>query len=274
MLIAAIISALLYNISSGFVSGKYTLFEIALFFVFITSSIFFILLVFGENYKNIKLGILNVLQLHKSSYNVDIFFIFVWFIGVLILNSFIAGGAVRYNTLLLPTLLFSYCILLEKYSKQFKLNPTAISFAILLLTLLISIPVAYADYVYANSFREFAANVPQNYKTEDNTIHYLGGGGFQYYMDKYGYRMLLNDDNSPVKGDIIIWAKRHFEKVMAPELAKRIELIDRKSYNSKLPVRIQNPDSHAGFYTLGGGFLPFSFSNSNISEFEIYLVTE
>ena len=67
-------------------------------------------------------------------------------------------------------------------------------------------------------------------------------------------------------------AKYIFPRNMNEELTKRIELIDTIAYNSNFPVRIQNPDSHAGFYTLGGGFLPFSFSNSNISEFEVYTV--
>lgn len=268
ILIAAIVSILIYNLSSNFVSGRYTLFQLILFFFFTTSSTFFILAVLAENYKNIKLGMLKMLNITRSYYNTDAFFIFAWFIGIFIFNNWIVGGAVRWNTLFLPPLVLSYFLILKKYI----INVNKFLLIILFLTAFIGVVVAYADYEYSNSYRNFAEAIPETYKTSSNIIHFLGGAGFQYYMTENGYRMLLNNDHTPKKGDIIIKARISFPRKMTPELMSRSELINVISFDGKIPVRIQNPEAHAGFYTYAGGFLPYSLSTSKLENFDIYYV--
>jgi 4-amino-4-deoxy-L-arabinose transferase-like glycosyltransferase len=165
VLITLIVSILLYNVSLNFLSGRYTLLQLSLFFIFTSFSIFFILLVIAENYKNTRLGVLNIVKLNKSEYDINTFFIFTWFIGIYTLNSGISGGAVRYNTLFLPPLLLSYFVLLKKYSKQFRINFFELSVLILIFTAITGLLVAYADYDYANSYRDFSNKIPQIYKT-------------------------------------------------------------------------------------------------------------
>ena len=265
--ITGMVSFFLYNLSSNFISGRYTSLQILLFLIFTSSSIFFIILLIAENYKNIKLGLST-----KTDYNINAFFIFAWFIGLFIFNSSISGGAVRYNVLLLPPLILSYLLLLKRYSQKISINPYRLLLLILLFTVSLGVIVAYADYDYAGSYRDFAINYPPQYQTENNTIWFLGGHGFQYYMEQQGYRILLKEDNSPKKGDFIIKAQIPSPRTMTNELIERITLIEIVSYIGKIPIRIQNPEAHAGFYTYGGGFLPYSISNVPLENFEIYAV--
>ena len=272
ILVSFISSLMLYKSSSGFVSGQYSLLQISLFFIFTLSSLFFILLVLAENYANAKSGISSLLHFKNIKYDANKLFIFAWFIEMLAVNSIISGGAAKYDTLLLPPFILSYFSIFEKHKKQPKSNPGRLLAFILFFTLLTGIAAAYADYQYANSYRSFSNEAPKNYKTANNIVHFVGGGGFQYYMNEKGYRMLLVNDNSPKKGDVIIKARISFPRKMAPELTKRLELIGTVSYNSKIPVRTQNPAAHAGFYTYGGGFLPYSFSSASLENFDIYRV--
>lgn len=270
-LVATIISTLLYKMSSVFISGQYSALEISLFFLLITISMFFVLLAANENFKNMKCGILDLLKIKKCNYDQNSFFVFAWFLGMLIFNSAVVGGSVRWNTLLLPPLLLTYFLILEKLQYSSFINAKILVCA-LILTAVTGVAIAYADYDYAGSYRHFAENVPDLYKTEGNAVHFTGGAGFQYYMGKKGYRMLSENDNSPKKGDIIIKARESFPRKIPSKLEARIELINTVAYDGKIPIRTQNSESHAGFYTYAGGFLPYSFSNSKLENFEIYYV--
>ena len=273
-IISAAISAALYHASSDFVSGKYTLPQILLFFIFITSSIFFIMLVFAENYGNVKLAMRNILKPGKVNYGTGMFFVFAWLIGVYILNSGISGGAVRYNVLFMPPFLLSYFILLRNYKKQIGANMPKLTALILIFTTIIGLLVAYADYEYADSYRHFAMKVPKEYKTKNNNIWFAGSHGFQYYMQKDGYKFLFTNDNSPKKGDYVIRARLPSPRGFSNELKQRVKLVQTVTYDGSLPVRTQNTEAHAGFYTFGGGLLPYSFSNSKLEHFDIYYVGE
>lgn len=272
ILISLLISLILFKISSTFISGKYNLLQISLFFIFVSVSIFFILIVLLENYSNVKLGILNLFKLSKKRYDRNQFFIFVWFVGIFLLNSIISGGAVRYNTLFLPPMILIYFNLLEKYCIKFKINLKKLSIYILILTLLVGLFAAFADFEYAATYRDLTYTKAHIYKTESNVVHFVGGAGFQYYMTDQGYRMLLKDDNSPKQGDYIIKANNAFPRKILPELKDRLELVDTIEYKGTIPIRIQNTDAHAGFYSYPGGFLPFSISRSNVETFEVYFV--
>ena len=76
------------------------------------------------------------------------------------------------------------------------------------------------------------------------------------------------------KGDIIIKAEIPSPRKMSPQLMERVSIIETLYVYSNFPIRIQNPDSHAGFYTYGGGFLPFSISKDPLETFTIYKVEE
>ena len=270
IIIAAVTSFMLYKLSSNFVSGQYTSLQILLFFVFVMASIFFIFLALIENYPNAKLLLSSLIEKTKNKKaDINMFFIFVWFIGIYILNSGISGGAVRYNVLLVVPLVLMFVMLLEKYLAKDKISKFL--FIVFLFTLMVGLAVAYGDYLYANTYRDFAFKV-QKYKTSSNSIFYSGALGFQYYMDKSGYKMLMQNDASPKKGDYVIVARLPSPRRISQLLMQRLKPLETVSYIEKFPIRTQNPEAHAGFYTYGGGFLPYSISNSALENFDIYYV--
>jgi len=276
-LIASLIStmalaAILYKVSVNFISGQYTLFQLALFVAFITSSTFFILVVIADNYKKIGPCIKNIFSITKSKCDFDTFFLLVWFFGVYILNSGISGGSVKYNTLFLPPLLLVYMTMFRKYSIKYKLKMRIPLIILLLTTATVGLGVAFADLEFARVYKHFSYNVADEYKTSDNTLWIRGHYGFQYYMVEKGHVPIPLTTNEPKKGDIIIKARIPSPRSIAPELEERTELIKTVSYDGLIPIRVQNGGAHSGFYTYGGGFLPYSFSKEKLENFDIFLV--
>ena len=93
-------------------------------------------------------------------------------------------------------------------------------------------------------------------------------------MQKKGYNILGFDDNSPIKGDIVVKARIPSPRKFSRLLNERTVLLETKSYKGNLPLRVHNPKARAGFYTYGSGFLPYSFSDSSLEDFEIYEVVK
>ena len=179
----------------------------------------------------------------------------------------------RYVTALIPPMTMMYFNIVDDYrflKQKYLKNFVFLGF---LLTFVLSIFVAYADYEFASTYKSFA-EVAKQYETPDNTIWYSGHVGFQYYMDKKGYTILKLNDNSPEKGDIVIKARLPSPRKFSPLLKERLALLDVKGYKGNLILKVHNPKARAGFYTYGGGFLPYSFSGSNLEDFEVYEVVK
>ncbi len=201
------------------------------------------------------------------------FFLFSWFVIGFLFNSTIAGGAARYSTILIPPLMIMYFEVIKRCKLLSAKKIYNFIVLTLILNLVLSIALSYADYELAGTYRDFAEYVDHSKIGEDKgKIWFAGHLSFQYYMEAKGYTALGLNDNSPKKGDFIIKARMPSPRAISPLLKERIVLIESKSYNSNFPLRIHNAKARAGFYTFGGGFLPYSFSNSNLEDFEIYKV--
>ena len=268
---SAAVSYLLYGFSADFVSGQYSVLQISLFFLFVCGALCFILVVCVENHKNTVLALRGFLRARYTHFNPDMLFLFAWLAMMLLLNSFISGGAVRYNVLLVPPLVLSYLYILPRYLTEFRIRQSVLH-AAAALTLAAGLLVAYADYELAGSYREFADTVPEQYKTGSNSIYYTGSLGFQYYMTANGYTLLMQNDNTPRQGDYVIRARLPSPRMISDELMQRLQIIETVQYHGTTPIKVQNPKAHAGFYTYGGGFLPYSFSNTEIENFDVYYV--
>ena len=256
----AILSVMLFFISKNFIF-RYTIPQLTL-FVFLFSTGLFFLFVIARYY--LKIIICN-------GQNANNIFLFLWFIIVLFFISTLAGGAVRYITILIPPIIIIYFNVIDDCKLlNFKKLKNFIFFA-LASTSILSIAVAYADYEFADVYRNFS-EIASQYKTSDNQLWFSGHSGFQYYMQKKGYKILGLNDNSPKKGDIVIKAQIPSPRKFSPLLKERLMLLDTKSYIGNLPLRVHNPKARAGFYTYGGGFLPYSISHASLEEFDIYKV--
>ncbi len=263
-------SIILYKISANF-SYRYNAPQLALFWLFFSLGIFVFYLIarriFGVLAKAIKEKRFN--EMLNEEYSSSIF-LFSWLSIVFLLNTFFAGGAARYATILVPPIAIFYFNIVENYKFFSKKTFKKFVMAGIALSAVLSAVVAYADYEYAGAYRNFSQSA---WKYENgNKIWFAGHHGFQYYMENEGYTILKPSDNSPKKGDIIIRAKIPSPRAISPLLAKRLALMDTVSYEGSIPLRIHNPKARAGFYTFGSGFLPYSFSNASLEDFEVFRV--
>jgi 4-amino-4-deoxy-L-arabinose transferase-like glycosyltransferase len=212
----------------------------------------------------------------KNKWVQDNIFLLAWIICIIGFHTLVVFVAVRYILYLIPPLIILFYRLLEN-KLPVKLVST-ISIITITLTFSLGCLVSWADFLYANVYRNFSYNVAPNFKTKENTIWYAGHWGYQFYMDKQNYLQIENFSLLPKKGDILMIATRPEPEMIHPYLAKRLRMIDDVSYNDSFPIRTMNEESHVGFYSsstrIKFTFLPFSFSNSMLEEFFIYEVVQ
>ncbi len=275
LLISAFSSAAaiaLYYISANF-SYRYNIIHLILFTFFFSTGIFVFYTIAKYNF-----GIAVELFKREKLKNVfhekfaDNIFLFSWIIIIFLFNTFFAGGATRYANNLIPPIAIFYFNVIDNQNflnrnnlKNFVILSAALSIAL-------SIFVAFADYEFAKVYKDFASTIDR-YKTNDNTIWFAGHSGFRYYMEDRGYKILeIIDINKPKKGDIVVKSQIQSPRTLHPLLNERLKLIDTIRYNSISPLKIHNPEARAGFYTFGGGFLPYSASNANLENFYVFEV--
>lgn len=127
-----------------------------------------------------------------------------------------------------------------------------------LLSVFFGFASAYSDYKYADSYRELAQALKQ--PASEGKVWFIGKWGMQYYLQKVGAHYLLADDNSPVRGDIVVIPDMPNFWTPSPSLQYRLVPFAQKKMISPLPLRLFNARSRAGFYTTNFGLLPFAIS--------------
>ena len=268
ILAALLMSVGLYFYSGGFVSGRYGLLQLVLFFIFVSSGLFIFYLFLDYSKKDVCLFLKSFFRKNKLKFDSDNVFLFVWFIGIAAFNVLLISYASRYIMLLIPVFIILYVkILSEKFQKVSReLFTYCIAF-----TFLLSLLMAISDYQLAGSYRNFAnTNVfPDNIK-----IWYNGAHGFQYYMEKKGYKMMPKEGSELKQGDLIFKSTLQVPRPIPADLNERIKLIDKIQFENNFPIRIFNINAHAGFYSYGAGFLPFSISTADFDTIEVYEVLE
>ncbi len=209
----------------------------------------------------------------------DILLLF-WFIGIFLLNVIAEYAAVRFVLIMLPPMvLLGMRILDEGYVQRFKKFKISVITTGLIFSVLFSVSVTYADYNYANSYRLFAEKTTKMFEGKKDKVSFNGHWGFQYYMEKNGFKCFSAKIDNPQKGDILIIpyiasydmpidvsSKEQLEGY----LGRQMKLIETIEYNTWFPVRIMHKDAHAGFYAHGHGFLPFVFSRVYLEKFYIW----
>jgi len=139
------------------------------------------------------------------------------------------------------------------------------------LTGIISLSAAVADFQYAGIYRDFAENTSKQFVKQK--IWFTGEWGFRYYMEQNDAHYLYINDNRPQQGDIVVIPSLPCPTSL-PDLFKRMTLKETVRIGSAFPMRIMNNTAKAAFYSHGWGFLPYSFSPAYLEEFRIYTVEE
>ena len=267
ILINSLFAIFLFFKSAEFISGQYSIFQLSLLVLFMTSSSFFIV----KMIQFISLSIYDLIKKRKYEKNsVDKIFLGCWFFLGLIFHTFIAGGNARYLIIILPPSILLFLMIIEEHAKIYKIKTRSISFmliAAVALNVLVSLTVSIADYQYAEVYRDFAQKMPYQYA--ESRIFFTGHEGFKYYMEKKGYIFYDPYTQELKNGDIIIVPKIPVPRNL-DHLKDNLILLDKIEYNTYFPFRTNNPQSHAGFYVYVNGLLPYSFSKLPLEVFEIY----
>jgi len=123
---------------------------------------------------------------------------------------------------------------------------------------LLTLLVTWADVALANTTREAANQIARNYGRSGRSIWFEGHWGFQYYMQKNGFKPMELDRSDLVKsGDIIILAYNNTNVYPLPETYAHQAAVIRLTPCSFLSV--MNVYGHAGFYASVWGPLPYAF---------------
>ncbi|PIV12181.1 MAG: hypothetical protein COW11_03620 [Candidatus Omnitrophica bacterium CG12_big_fil_rev_8_21_14_0_65_43_15] len=205
----------------------------------------------------------------------DYLFLIGWVFFIIIFTGTIYFSAVKHILLLLPAFLILFVVLIERFCARFVKIYLAVA---LIATFLCGISVSYADFMYADVYRDFAYKNALKYKNSSNTVWFAGHWGFQYYMESLGCKALTYDDNSPKKGDVLIMPVLIAEHQWPCELLqKRLSLLDVYGYGLIFPIRTMNARKNFSFYTnimLGynPGFLAYYFSSQNLEQFVVYKI--
>ncbi len=214
------------------------------------------------------------LKKEKADDYSDNVFLFMWFIMVFCYNIFIQTwfAAPRYVLMLIPPLVlllmkngwFSFWI---KKKKAFYI----FIYAGIILNFILSVLVAYADYIYADSYRDFAKTYAKHVKEDGTKTWFRGHWGFQYYMEREGFTYLgLND--KPQKGDMIILPFICNHELLPESLKKGLEYKGITRYGMAYPFRIVSLDGSINSFYYRIGTIPYGISSEPFETFEAWQV--
>jgi len=207
--------------------------------------------------------------------NRDSVFLLGWIGFIVLFTSSIYFAAVKHILLLLPPLIMLFVVMTEDFLGRYA--KIYLSCA-LVFTFLSGLVISYADFKYANAYRDFAYRSVKKYKLPENSVWFVGHWGFQYYMEKLGCKALGYSDNSPKNNDILIMPSLIAEHQWpCKPLYDRLELLGVYRYKAFLPVRTMNARENFSFYTnimllFNPGFLPYYFSRQDLERFTVYRV--
>jgi len=200
-------------------------------------------------------------------------FLGIWFVGMLL---FTAGaymtGSGRYLFAAMPPFVLLFYRRLERHWRMRQLHWIAGSSLVLALAL--AILISAVDYEFAGVYREFASKFKESYKTEGQRLWFAGEWGFRAYLERSGGEELGRRDNRPRKGDILA-----VPKIATPYATlfgdRSMILRGTYTYRTRFPVRLLDQASHAGFWSMGWGMLPVSFtlSDSTLEIIRVYEIT-
>jgi 4-amino-4-deoxy-L-arabinose transferase-like glycosyltransferase len=237
-----------------FVPG-YSLAEQILFSIYFTAGIFILLRITA-----LFIGSL----LNKNSENL---YLSAWFLAFFFAVALLMPlGISRY---LLPAFLPLIIIVVNDIKNLFELNFKIIAAGGIAATMVWGILCSTADYNSAGIYRQFAQEMKLKYGYK--TVWFSGDSGFKWYMEKEGFNYLLQNDDRPKSGDIVIIPQQSWP-ININFLLKELKVINKIDYPSQLPVKTMNLASHAGFYAELNALLPFSITRSPYEIFSIYEV--
>jgi hypothetical protein len=164
----------------------------------------------------------------------------------------------RYILLAIPAL---YLVILRHSTARqlmFVLIPTAA----------LSVSLAYADFVFVNSYRGWVEKTIVPLQSQGFRVWGAAESGLRFYLESRGIPTLTSIDLRPAADDLVI---RHdlFRYGLAEDLEVMLTVLKRFALQSDFPLQTFNPRSGAGFHDSRIGITPFSISRKTLDYVEV-----
>jgi 4-amino-4-deoxy-L-arabinose transferase-like glycosyltransferase len=160
--------------------------------------------------------------------NTDTIFLSLWFGGMLFSAICVLPfGAARYMLPLLLPMIMLFVNQIEDLFAERKQALKLFCISSIMLTLVISVAMAYADYIYAGIYRSFAASVRGKYKTATNQLWFVADWGFRFYMERENYEYLWLSGSAPREGDVIIKPREAAVHDLSDAIKSRVKFLEK-----------------------------------------------
>ena len=181
-------------------------------------------------------------------------FLMLWFPAVLLFFIVVADMInARYILLAVPPL---YLVIFGEASER-RLIATLIPTAIL------SFVLAYSDFVFVNSYRDWVHNTVTPLQQQGFRVWSGSESGLRFYLEQTGSEELAAKDSRPQPGDLIVRHQLYHYESELLMLLKSFEA------NSAFPIRTYNAAAGAGFHDSTLGLVPFTFSRAPFDRIEV-----
>lgn len=228
-----------------------------------------------DSHLGIRLRLKKLSHLYKSQEWLDIVFI-LWIAVMLFIPIIYVHFATKYLLLMQAPLL----VIVIKKTRDFSiLRLRNLSWG-LAPALALSLLVAWADFSYANLYREEARAAQaqifrplnKSLQSPDAWVWFTGHWGWQYYLEKEGGIPLPALTENLNLGDWVLTSKFASATDLTSSLEDKLVQEVSKTKMISVPIRTMNPYARAGFYSNHWGPLPYNFSTTPAEVFNYFQV--
>jgi 4-amino-4-deoxy-L-arabinose transferase-like glycosyltransferase len=168
----------------------------------------------------------------------------------------------RYVILTLPAL----------YLVVFRRTPSRQLRWMLVPTAVLSLCVAYSDFLFVNSYRAWVGKTVVPLQEAGFTFWGAAESGLRFYLEQRDIPTLTATDLRPRGADLVV-SHDLFRYGLSEDLATMLTVLKREPLYSWLPLQTFNPRAGAGFHDSGTGLTPFSISFQPLDYVEIAQVS-
>ena len=194
----------------------------------------------------------------------DDLFLGLWFVGMLTgcVAAFFSGSA-RYLLPAAPALLLG----VMRYVKRAPVFYTSL----IIVQLVLGVALAQSDYEFAGLGRREARDFQSQYVLNRQPFIFSAEWGWRYYLGSMGGDIVA-DDTTGRPGELFVKSDLALGQVPDNRLGHSLQLVEKRNYQVRSPLRVLDSHTHAGFWSDGWGVLPFWVSTAPLDEVSIYRV--
>jgi 4-amino-4-deoxy-L-arabinose transferase-like glycosyltransferase len=194
----------------------------------------------------------------------DDLFLGLWFVGMIAgcVAMFFSGSA-RYLLPPCPALL----LLVMRFVKR----APVFYVSLIAIQLIIGIALAQSDYQFAGLGRREARDFESQYLKSPQPFIFSAEWGWRYYLGSIGGDIVA-DDTTGHPGELFMKSSLALGQVPDTNLGHSFRIVEQRRYQVRSPVRLLDPNTHAGFWSDGWGVLPFWFSQGPLDQVSVYRI--